>query len=66
MEIREKYRILRFKKKIRFKELAKYMGCSVSQVSNFENAHSGLSYDKLVKYMQFIDEHNKEMDGEVV
>jgi transcriptional regulator with XRE-family HTH domain len=60
MEIREKYRILRFQKKIRFKELAGFMGCSVSQVSNFENGYSGLSYDKLVKYMHYIDNKGNE------
>jgi transcriptional regulator with XRE-family HTH domain len=66
MEIREKYRILRFQKKIRFKELAGFMGCSVSQISNFENNHSGLSYDKLIKYMQYIDEHNNEKGDESI
>ena len=40
------------------------MGCSVSQISNFENNHSGLSYDKLIKYMQYIDEHGNKKEVE--
>lgn len=58
MDIRETYRVKRFEKRIRIKELAKHIGCSASQISNFENGHNNFGYDKLMKYVNYID--NKE------
>ncbi|MFD7523853.1 helix-turn-helix domain-containing protein [Paenibacillus chitinolyticus] len=64
-EIREKYRLLRFKKKIKSKELAKVLGVVESQISNFEHGRNGMSEKKLLQYMNYID-NTKTYGGETL
>lgn len=62
-EIREKYRLLRFQKKIKSKDLARLLGVGTSQISNYEHGRNGMSEERLTQYMNYIDDYNKEVEG---
>jgi transcriptional regulator with XRE-family HTH domain len=58
MSEREHYWLLRRKKKIKLRDIANYLGCTVAHVSAFENGKSNLSSDKLILYKKYITETN--------
>ena len=59
MLIRDLYIIKRRKNKIRLKELAKYIGCSISLLSRYENYDIEMSDAKEYLYKQYIDNYRK-------
>lgn len=50
---------MRRQKKIRLKEVAKYVGCSVSLLSMFENNQVDMPIEKAQKYIEFITNYPK-------
>ncbi len=54
-----KYFLMRRQKKIRLKEVAKYVGCSVSLLSMFENNQVDMPAEKVQKYIEFITNYPK-------
>lgn len=54
---REIYVIKRKRKKIRLKELAEYVGCSVALLSKYENGATNLNPEKLQLYKRYIDQN---------
>jgi transcriptional regulator with XRE-family HTH domain len=54
-----KYFLMRRQKKIRLKEVAKYVGCSVSLLSMFENNQVDMPVEKVQKYIEFITNYPK-------
>ena len=52
-----KYFLMRRQKKIRLKEIAEYIGCSVSLLSIYENNQIDMDSDKERKYIEFIQNY---------
>lgn len=50
----EKYFLMRRRKGITLKQVAKYVGCSVSMLSLYENGRCNMDVNKKVKYKEFI------------
>lgn len=57
MNERERYTAIRRRNKIRLKDIADYVGCSIALLSKYENGLI-ISHDKVIKYKQFIEEHS--------
>ncbi|MBD8006268.1 helix-turn-helix domain-containing protein [Bacillus sp. Sa1BUA2] len=57
MDLREKYLLLRRKKKITAKEIAKYIRCSASLISRYETGDCGMMPDKVKAYREYIDKN---------
>lgn len=57
MTTKEEYILQRRKKKIRLRQLAEYIGCSMSLISRFETGDCDMDKAKIVKYQEFIDEY---------
>ncbi len=57
---REEYLVKRRRKKIKHTDIASHIGCSQSLISHFELGTSGMSEDKIIKYINYID--NKKMN----
>lgn len=49
-----KYFLMRKQKKIRLKEIAEYIGCSISLLSMYENNQLDIDPEKERKYVEFI------------
>jgi transcriptional regulator with XRE-family HTH domain len=49
-----KYFLMRKQKKIRLKEIANYIGCSIALLSMFENNQLNIDPEKERKYVEFI------------
>lgn len=48
------YYLMRRDKKIKLKQIANYIGCSIAHLSKFENNLVNMSDDKIRKYQDFI------------
>lgn len=46
--------VMRKRKKILLKEVAEYIGCSISLLSRYENMSVCMDSDKVIKYEQYI------------
>lgn len=57
MDEKQKYFLLRRKKKIRMVDLAAYIGCSQSLISKFETNVAEMSEAKKKKYKEYINEN---------
>ncbi|WP_225221047.1 helix-turn-helix domain-containing protein [Bacillus norwichensis] len=57
IDLREKYLLLRRKKKITAKEIAKYIRCSASLISRYETGDCGMMPDKVKAYREYIDKN---------
>ncbi|QNG61986.1 helix-turn-helix transcriptional regulator [Bacillus sp. PAMC26568] len=55
MTKKEEYLLKRRTKKIRMKELAKYIGCSQSLISRYETNICGMSKEHIQRYREYID-----------
>jgi transcriptional regulator with XRE-family HTH domain len=55
MSIMDEYRSKRLTKRIRLKELAEFLGCSIGLISNWENSRGRMSQDKVKSYMEYVD-----------
>lgn len=49
--------IMRKRKKIKLKEVAQYVGCSISLLSRYENMSVCMDKEKILKYEQFINQY---------
>jgi transcriptional regulator with XRE-family HTH domain len=49
-----KYFLMRKQKKIRLKEIANYIGCSIALLSMYENNQLNIDPEKERKYVEFI------------
>lgn len=54
-----KYFLMRKQKKIRLKEIADYIGCSISLLSMYENNQLDIDTEKERKYIEFITNYRK-------
>ena len=57
MNVKDEYIIKRRKKKIRLRQLAEYIGCSMSLISQYETDICGMDKEKIEKYKKFIDSY---------
>ncbi|EHL78972.1 helix-turn-helix domain-containing protein [Bacillus smithii] len=55
IKLRDEYHLLRRKKGIKLKDLAKYVGCSIALLSKYESGKSGMKKEKVELYREFID-----------
>lgn len=55
MSLKDEYLLKRRKKKIRLRQLAEYIGCSKSLISQYENDECEMDFTKVKKYRDFID-----------
>ncbi|HHV73422.1 MAG TPA: helix-turn-helix transcriptional regulator [Thermoanaerobacterium sp.] len=51
------YMVRRKEKNLKLKDVAKYVGCSVSILSRFENGVCNISPDKERKYIEYIENY---------
>jgi transcriptional regulator with XRE-family HTH domain len=54
---RDIYAAIRRKKKIKLKEIADYIGCCISIISEYERGTANMSHEKINKYREYIDNH---------
>lgn len=54
MEMIEHYFLMRRRKKITLKELAKECSCSIGLISLYENHNANMSPEKVQKYKEYI------------
>ena len=54
---KDEYILKRRKKKIILKQLAEYIGCSQSLISQYETGHCEMDIKKVKKYREFIDNY---------
>ncbi|ANY75960.1 hypothetical protein BBD41_27175 [Paenibacillus ihbetae] len=57
--LKEYYRARRLKGRIRITEIALAIGCTVGQISNWENDRGYMSKEKILMYMNYIDTKEK-------
>jgi transcriptional regulator with XRE-family HTH domain len=55
VDVREEYRLKRISKRIRLKELAAEIGCTIGLISNWENGRSSMSKTNLMRYIDYIE-----------
>ncbi|HDX9572447.1 TPA: helix-turn-helix domain-containing protein [Bacillus cereus] len=55
MNIKDEYVLKRRKKRIRLRQLADYIGCSQSLISQYETGSCEMDRVKIDKYKEFID-----------
>lgn len=53
------YYLMRRTKKIKLKQIADYIGCSIAHLSKFENNLVNMSDDKVRKYQEYIENYNE-------
>lgn len=58
MNEREEYLLKRKRKKIRLKQIADHIGCSVALLSRWETGGYGIAEEKKRKYKDFIEKYN--------
>ncbi|PED32812.1 transcriptional regulator [Bacillus cereus] len=56
MNAKDEYILKRRKKRIRLRQLADYIGCSQSLISQYETGNCEMNRFKIDKYKEFIDE----------
>lgn len=59
MNTKDEYVLKRRKKKIRLRQLAEYIGCSQSLISQYETGNCEMKKVKVQKYQDFIDNNKK-------
>lgn len=57
--IPEQYTMFRRRNKVKLKDVANYIGCSISLLSRWEREEFNMSKDKVILYQKFIKEFNK-------
>lgn len=57
MNTKDEYVLKRRKKKIRLRQLAEYIGCSQSLISQYETGNCEMDLVKVRKYKEFIDNY---------
>lgn len=57
MSVKDEYILKRRKKKIVLKQIAEYIGCSLSLISRYETGSCEMDKDKIKKYREYIDEY---------
>lgn len=57
MSVKDEYILKRRKKKIVLRQIAKYIGCSLSLISRYETDSCEMDKDKIKKYREYIDEY---------
>lgn len=55
--------ILRRSKKIKLREIADYLHCSVSLISRWENGKRHMNDERVKKYEEFIKNYNQTQKG---
>ncbi|MEH7042999.1 MULTISPECIES: helix-turn-helix domain-containing protein [Bacillus cereus group] len=55
MNAKDEYILKRRKKRIRLRQLADYIGCSQSLISQYETGNCEMNRFKIDKYKEFID-----------
>ncbi|HDR8016493.1 TPA: helix-turn-helix transcriptional regulator [Bacillus cereus] len=55
MNIKDEYVLKRRKKRIRLRQIAEYIGCSQSLISQYETGNCEMDKAKIEKYKEFID-----------
>lgn len=55
MNTKDEYVLKRRKKRIRLRQIAEYIGCSQSLISQYETGNCEMDRAKIVKYKEFID-----------
>ncbi|HFK1800482.1 TPA: helix-turn-helix domain-containing protein [Bacillus cereus] len=55
MNTKDEYVLKRRKKRIRLRQLADYIGCSQSLISQYETGNCEMDRAKIDKYKEFID-----------
>lgn len=61
MSQRFEWKIKRMAKKIKQSEIAKYLNCSQTLVSFYENEKMDMDQSKVRQYKQFIEEYQEEI-----
>lgn len=59
MNDKEKYFMLRRKKRIKLKQIADFLNCSITLISRYENDDVNMSKEKIEGYKNFIDEYEE-------
>lgn len=59
MNILDEYMLKRRKKKIRLRQLADFIGCSQSLISQYETGNCEMDKVKVQKYQDFINNYEK-------
>lgn len=59
MNGKEKYFMLRRKKRIKLKQIADFLNCSITLISRYENDDVNMSKEKIEGYKNFIDEYEE-------
>lgn len=49
--------IMRKRKRIKLKDIAEFIGCSISLLSRYENLSVHMDFNKAIKYEQYIKSH---------
>lgn len=57
MSTKDEYILKRRKKKIVLKQIAEYIGCSLSLISRYETGSCFMDKEKIKKYRLYIDEY---------
>ncbi|POZ56782.1 hypothetical protein LYSIN_01565 [Lysinibacillus sphaericus] len=57
MDIKDMYILKRRKKKIRLRQIAEFIGCSQSLISQYETSNCDMDKSKVEKYKSFIDSY---------
>ncbi|PFR96965.1 transcriptional regulator [Priestia megaterium] len=55
MNIKDEYVLKRRRKRIRLRQIAEYIGCSQSLLSQYETGNCEMNKNKVEKYKNFID-----------
>lgn len=57
MNVKDMYILKRRKKKIRLRQIAEFIGCSQSLISQYETENCDMDKIKVEKYKEFIDSY---------
>ncbi|UUV26385.1 MULTISPECIES: helix-turn-helix transcriptional regulator [Lysinibacillus] len=57
MDIKDMYILQRRKKKIRLRQIAEFIGCSQSLISQYETGNCDMDKAKVEKYKSYIDSY---------
>ncbi|MED4619393.1 helix-turn-helix transcriptional regulator [Priestia megaterium] len=57
MNVKDTYILKRRKKKIRLRQIAEFIGCSQSLISQYETGNCDMDKIKVEKYKEFIDSY---------
>jgi len=57
MDIKDMYILKRRKKKIRLRQIAEFIGCSQSLISQYETGNCDMDKAKVEKYKSYIDSY---------